>query len=73
MGLPTVRSSRQALTTIGDVTPMAASKTVNQLPQNHNSLVPRHGVVTLSGYGIRVQMRMGQPDRVGSRQVFQLG
>src|SRR6266478_3810079 len=38
---------------------MAASKTVPQLPQSHNSVVPRHGVVTLFGYGIRVQVSAG--------------
>jgi CRISPR-associated endonuclease Cas1 len=38
---------------------MAASKTVYQLPQSHNSLAPRHGVVTLSGYGTRVCLDRG--------------
>jgi CRISPR-associated endonuclease Cas1 len=38
---------------------MAASKTVYQLPQSHNSLTPRHGVVTLSGHGIRVCLDRG--------------
>ena len=38
---------------------MAASKTVYQLPQSHNSLTPRHGVVTLSGYGVRVCLDRG--------------
>src|SRR5216684_8916117 len=38
---------------------MAATKTVSQLAQSHNSLAPRHGVVTLFGYGIRVQMHAG--------------
>ncbi|MBI3476603.1 MAG: CRISPR-associated endonuclease Cas1 [Acidobacteria bacterium] len=38
---------------------MAATKTVPQLPQSHNSLVPRHGVVTLFGYGIQVRVDRG--------------
>ena len=38
---------------------MAATKTVYQLPQSHNSRIPRHGVVTLFGYGIRVQVNAG--------------
>src|ERR1700757_1777209 len=38
---------------------MAASKTVPQLSQSHNSIVPRHGVVTLCGYGIQVRVDRG--------------
>src|SRR5437879_8155913 len=38
---------------------MATSKTVPQLPQSHNSLIPRHGVVTLFGYGIQVRVDRG--------------
>jgi CRISPR-associated endonuclease Cas1 len=42
---------------------MAATKTVPQLPQSHNSPVellgPRHGVVTLYGYGIQVRVDRG--------------
>ena len=38
---------------------MAATKTVPQLAQSHNSLRPRHGVVTLSGYGIQVRVDRG--------------
>jgi hypothetical protein len=40
---------------------MAATQTVpQQAPQcNFTSLVPRHGVVTLFGYGIRVQVERG--------------
>jgi CRISPR-associated endonuclease Cas1 len=38
---------------------MAAAKTLYQLPQSHNSRAPRHGVVTLFGYGIRVQVNGG--------------
>jgi CRISPR-associated endonuclease Cas1 len=38
---------------------MAATKTVPQLPQSHNSVTPRHGVVTLFGYGIQVRVDRG--------------
>jgi CRISPR-associated endonuclease Cas1 len=38
---------------------MAATKTVPQLPQSNNSLTPRHGVVTLFGYGIQVRVDRG--------------
>ena len=38
---------------------MAATQTVPQLPQPRNSLAPRHGVVTLFGYGITVQVDRG--------------
>lgn len=42
---------------------MAATKTVPQLPRSHNSpvelLIPRHGVVTLYGYGIQVRLDRG--------------
>jgi CRISPR-associated endonuclease Cas1 len=38
---------------------MAATKTVYQLPQSHNSITPRHGVVTLFGYGIQVRVDRG--------------
>ncbi|SPE32801.1 hypothetical protein SBA2_700002 [Acidobacteriia bacterium SbA2] len=38
---------------------MAATKTVPQLPPSHNSLTPRHGVVTLFGYGIQVRVDRG--------------
>src|SRR5437899_262565 len=38
---------------------MAATKTVSQLPQSHNSVAPRHGVVTLFGYGIQVRVDRG--------------
>ena len=38
---------------------MAATKTVPQLAQSHNSLAPRHGVVTLVGYGIQVRVDRG--------------
>ena len=48
---------------------MAASATVSQLPQSRNSLTPRHGVVTLYGYGITVQVDRGHlilKDGIGS-------
>jgi CRISPR/Cas system-associated endonuclease Cas1 len=42
---------------------MAAIENVRQLPQSHNSgvemMVPRHGVVTLFGYGIQVRVDRG--------------
>src|ERR1700722_15866923 len=38
---------------------MAAGKNVHQLPQSHNSRGPRHGVLVLSGYGVRVQVSAG--------------
>src|SRR5438552_2988674 len=38
---------------------MAATKTVPQFQQSHNCLTPRHGVVTLSGYGIQVRIDRG--------------
>ena len=38
---------------------MAATKTVSQLSQSYNSLTPRHGVVTLFGYGIQVRVDRG--------------
>ena len=42
---------------------MAASENVRQIPQSHNSsaelIVPRHGVVTLFGYGIQVRVGRG--------------
>lgn len=38
---------------------MAASATVSHLPQHRNLLVPRHGVLTLYGYGISVNVDRG--------------
>jgi CRISPR-associated endonuclease Cas1 len=58
---------------------MAATENVRQLPQSHNPgaemIVPRHGVVTLFGYGIQVRVDRGHllledgigPDRRYSR------
>jgi hypothetical protein len=48
---------------------MAASATVSQLQQFRNLLAPRHGVVTLFGYGIRVYVDRGHlilKDGIGS-------
>src|SRR5713226_660342 len=38
---------------------MEATKTLSQLPKFHNSLTPRHGVLTLFGYGIQVRVERG--------------
>jgi CRISPR-associated endonuclease Cas1 len=38
---------------------MAASENLSRTPQSHNWLKPRHGVVTLWGYGIRVRVDRG--------------
>ena len=38
---------------------MAASAKLPQPQQSHNSLKPRHGVVTLCGYGIQVRVDRG--------------
>jgi CRISPR-associated endonuclease Cas1 len=38
---------------------MAATQTLAQFSQSHNSLKPRHGVVTLFGYGIQVRVDRG--------------
>ena len=38
---------------------MVAKQTVPQPPRSNNSVVPRHGVVTLSGFGITVQVDRG--------------
>ena len=55
---------------------MAASKTVLQPFPSHNSVVPRHGVITLAGYGIRVNVDRGHlilDDGIGSdRHSFRL-
>jgi CRISPR-associated endonuclease Cas1 len=48
---------------------MAASATVSQFPQSRNLLTPRHGVVTLYGYGISVHVDRGHlvlKDGIGS-------
>src|SRR5437870_11805486 len=38
---------------------MAATQNVYQFPQSHNSLTPRHGIVTLFGYAITVRVNRG--------------
>lgn len=38
---------------------MAATQTLAQFPQSHNSPKHRHGVVTLFGYGIRIRVDRG--------------
>jgi CRISPR-associated endonuclease Cas1 len=38
---------------------MAARENVRQLAPSHNSRIPRHGVLTLFGYGIRVHLDRG--------------
>src|SRR5947208_16843574 len=51
---------------------MAAAKTLSQLPQSHNSLTPRHGVVTLFGYGIQVRVDRGHllvEDGIGANRM----
>src|SRR5437016_4295482 len=58
-GLSPVSSRRQALTTKGGRTPMAALATVPQALHFRNSLAPRHGVITLYGYGISVHVDRG--------------
>src|SRR5438132_5430658 len=38
---------------------MAATENLSQLSTSDNSLVPRHGVITLFGYGIQVRVDRG--------------
>src|SRR5437773_11212410 len=38
---------------------MAATENVSQLQPSHNSSAPRHGVITLFGYGIQVRVERG--------------
>src|SRR6266571_4944943 len=38
---------------------MAATENVSQLQPSHNSSAPRHGVITLCGYGIQVRVERG--------------
>jgi CRISPR-associated endonuclease Cas1 len=55
---------------------MAATRKVSQLSQSNNSSVPRHGVVTLYGYGIQVRVDRGHlllDDGIGAdRRHFRL-
>jgi CRISPR-associated endonuclease Cas1 len=51
---------------------MAVAKTVSHLAQSHNS-VPRHGILTLIGYGIRVGVDKGHlviQDGIGSERCY---
>jgi CRISPR-associated endonuclease Cas1 len=51
---------------------MAAKRNLYQVSQTHNSLTPRHGVVTLFGYGIQVRVDNGHlvlQDGIGPNQV----
>ena len=48
---------------------MAATQTLPQVPQSHNLVTPRHGVLTLHGYGITVRVDRGHlsiEDGIGS-------
>jgi CRISPR-associated endonuclease Cas1 len=38
---------------------MAASKNITQLSQSNNSLIPRHGILVLRGYGIQIRVDRG--------------
>jgi len=55
---------------------MAATENLRQQPQSHNSLVPRSGVVSLSGYGVQVRVDRGHlllDDGIGAdRRHFRL-
>jgi CRISPR-associated endonuclease Cas1 len=55
---------------------MAATRNLSHLPQPNNSTVPRHGVVTLFGYGIQVRVDRGHlllDDGIGAdRRHFRL-
>src|SRR5438132_10764649 len=39
--------------------PMAATENVSQLQPSHNSSAPRHGVISLYGYGIQIRVERG--------------
>jgi len=52
---------------------MAVAENVRQLPQFYNSLTPRHGVVTLFGYGIQVRVDRGHlllEDGIGADRCY---
>lgn len=72
-GLSFVGSKRQALTTKGASSPMAASHTVPQDSEHCNfiPIEPKHGVITLFGYGIDIRVDSGHlivHDGIGSRR-----
>lgn len=51
---------------------MAATENVQQLRHTYNSIAPRHGVITLFGYGIQVRVDRGHlliEDGIGSERV----
>ena len=55
---------------------MAATTNVSQLQESHNSSVPKHGVLTLTGYEISVRVDRGHlviEDAIGAdRQHYRL-
>jgi CRISPR-associated protein Cas1 len=55
---------------------MAATEKLSQLEPSHNSRAPRHGVITLYGYGTQVRVERGHlliDDGIGDeRQLFRL-
>lgn len=55
---------------------MAATENLSQLQPSHNSRAPRHGVITLYGYGTQVRVERGHlliDDGIGKeRRVFRL-
>jgi CRISPR-associated endonuclease Cas1 len=55
--MPTVISSRQALTTVGGISSVAAKP--NVLHSSAVSQIPKSGVLVLFGFGIRVSMQSG--------------
>ena len=72
--MPPVTSRRQALTTMGGIAPMAATQ---NLPHSTViSQIPRHGVLCLYGFGLRVRVQSGHleiEDGVGiERRKFRL-
>src|SRR5581483_8618750 len=71
-----VTSRWQALTAQEVSAPMTAIRNLSEPPQSLNSLVPRGGVVTLYGYGIRVNVDGGHlvlEDGIGiDRRSFRL-
>lgn len=55
---------------------MAATKKLSQLQHSYNSVAPRHGVITVFGYGVRVYVERGHlliEDGIGAeRTLFRL-
>lgn len=51
---------------------MAATPNLSQVPQSYNSVAPRHGVITLFGYGIHVRVERGHlliDDGIGAERI----